>query len=198
MASTAMMAVLQYLTSRVMRSRRQLMTLRSAVRSTRSPASSRLPSLTGASSCSPAMAEVPPMRNISPERLLSRFDRDRPAVAALAFTTDSSALIAVGNDYGNERLFERQIMGLGCSGDVFIAISTSGQSPNIIPAIDAARQGRLVTIGFTGRSGGEMALRCDLCLRASSDSTPLIQQIHITAAHIICGLVEKRLFPLWI
>ena len=94
------------------------------------------------------------------------------------------------------RGFERQILGLGCSGDVFIAISTSGHLPNIRRAIDAARQRRLVTIGFTGRSGGEMALRCDLCLRAPSDSTPLIQQVHITAAHIICGLVEKRLFPL--
>jgi D-sedoheptulose 7-phosphate isomerase len=128
--------------------------------------------------------------------MLSRFDRDRAPVAAIALTTDSSVLTAIGNDYGYERLFERQILGLGCSGDVFIAISTSGRSPNIIRAIDAARQRRLVTIGFTGRSGGEMALRCDLCLRAPSDSTPLIQQIHITAAHIICGLVEKRLFPL--
>jgi D-sedoheptulose 7-phosphate isomerase len=127
--------------------------------------------------------------------MLSRFDQDRPPVAAIALTTDSSVLTAIGNDYGYERLFERQILGLGCPGDVFIAISTSGRSPNIIRAIDAARQRRLVTIGFTGRNGGEMALRCDLCLRAPSDSTPLIQQIHITAAHIICGLVEESLFP---
>ena len=127
--------------------------------------------------------------------MLSRLDRDRPPVAALALTTDSSVLTAIGNDYGYERLFERQILGLGCPGDVFIAISTSGRSPNVIRAIDAARQKRLVTIGFTGRSGGEMASRCDLCLHAPSDFTPLIQQIHITAGHIICGLVEKRLFP---
>lgn len=127
--------------------------------------------------------------------MLSRLDRDRPPVAALALTTDSSVLTAIGNDYGYERLFERQILGLGCPGDVFIAISTSGRSPNVIRAIDAARQKRLVTIGFTGRSGGEMASRCDLCLHAPSDSTPLIQQIHITVGHIICGLVEKRLFP---
>src|SRR5215469_15543829 len=77
--------------------------------------------------------------------MLSRFDRDRPPVAAIALTTDSSVLTAIGNDYGYEKLFERQILGLGCSGDVFIAISTSGRSPNIIRAIDAARQRRLVT-----------------------------------------------------
>ena len=127
--------------------------------------------------------------------MLSRFNHDRAPLSALALTTDSSVLTAIGNDYGYERLFERQILGLGCPGDVFVAISTSGRSPNILRAIDAARQKRLVAVGFTGRSGGEMASRCDLCLHAPSDSTPLIQQIHITAGHIICGLVEKRLFP---
>lgn len=127
--------------------------------------------------------------------MLSRFNHDRAPLAALALTTDSSVLTAIGNDYGYERLFERQILGLGCPGDVFVAISTSGRSPNILRAIDAARQKRLVIVGFTGRSGGEMASRCDLCLHAPSDSTPLIQQIHITAGHIICGLVEDRLFP---
>jgi D-sedoheptulose 7-phosphate isomerase len=78
---------------------------------------------------------------------------------------------------------------------VFVAISTSGRSPNILRAIDAAPQKRLVAVGFTGRSGGEMASCCDLCLHAPSDSTPLIQQIHITAGHIICGLVGGRPFP---
>jgi D-sedoheptulose 7-phosphate isomerase len=130
--------------------------------------------------------------------MLSRFNQDRAPIAALALTTDSSVLTAIGNDYGYERLFERQILGLGCPGDVFVAISTSGRSPNIIRAIDAARQKRLITIGFTGRSGGHMTSRCDLCLHAPSDSTPLIQQIHITAGHIICGLVENRLFPQWV
>jgi D-sedoheptulose 7-phosphate isomerase len=127
--------------------------------------------------------------------MLSRFNHDRAPLSALALTTDSSVLTAIGNDYGYERLFERQILGLGCPGDVFVAISTSGRSPNILRAIDAARQKRLVAVGFTGRSGGEMASRCDLCLHAPSDSTPLVQQIHITAGHIICGLVEDRLFP---
>ena len=127
--------------------------------------------------------------------MLSRLNYDRAPAAALALTTDSSVLTAIGNDYGYDRLFERQILGLGSPGDVFIAISTSGRSPNILRAIDAARKQRIVTVGFTGRTGGEMPSRCDMCLRAPSDSTPLIQQIHITAGHIICGLVEQRLFP---
>jgi D-sedoheptulose 7-phosphate isomerase len=127
--------------------------------------------------------------------MLSRLNYDRAPAAALALTTDTSVLTAIGNDYGYDRLFERQILGLGSPGDVFIAISTSGRSPNILRAIDAAREKRIVTVGLTGRTGGEMPLRCDLCLRAPSDSTPLIQQIHITAGHIICGLVEERLFP---
>jgi D-sedoheptulose 7-phosphate isomerase len=127
--------------------------------------------------------------------MLSRLYYDRAPAAAIALTTDSSVLTAIGNDYGYERLFERQILGLGCAGDVFIAISTSGRSANILRAIDAARQKKIVTVGLTGRTGGEMASRCDICLHAPSDSTPLIQQIHITAGHIICGLVEERLFP---
>jgi D-sedoheptulose 7-phosphate isomerase len=127
--------------------------------------------------------------------MLSRLNYDRAPAAALALTTDSSVLTAIGNDYGYDRLFERQILGLGCPGDVFIAISTSGRSPNILRAIDVARQQRIVTVGFTGMTGDEMPSRCDMCLRAPSDSTPLIQQIHITAGHIICGLVEERLFP---
>ena len=127
--------------------------------------------------------------------IVSRMNYDRAPAAALALTTDSSVLTAIGNDYGYDRLFERQILGLGSPGDVFIAISTSGRSPNILRAMEAARERGIFTVGFTGRSGGEMASRCDLCLRAPSDSTPLIQQIHITAGHIICGLVEERLFP---
>ena len=127
--------------------------------------------------------------------MLSRLNYDRAPSAAIALTTDSSVLTAIGNDYGYDRVFERQILGLGCPGDVLIAISTSGRSPNILRAIGAAREKRLTVVGFTGRTGGEMAALCDLCLRAPSDSTPLIQQIHVTAGHIICGLVEERLFP---
>jgi len=126
---------------------------------------------------------------------LSRLNYDRAPAAAIALTTDTSVLTAIGNDYGYDRVFERQILGLGSAGDVFIAISTSGRSPNILRAISAAHQKQLVVVGFTGKRGGDMISRCDLCLRAPSDSTPLIQQIHITAAHIVCGLVEERLFP---
>jgi D-sedoheptulose 7-phosphate isomerase len=126
---------------------------------------------------------------------LSRLNYDRAPLPAIALTTDSSVLTAIGNDYGYDRVFERQVLGLGVAGDVLIAISTSGRSPNILRAIEAARSTGLVVVGFTGSSGGEMAARCHLCLYAPADTTPLIQQLHITAGHIICGLVEERLFP---
>src|SRR5438874_1307138 len=122
--------------------------------------------------------------------ILGRFNYDRAPVAAIALTTDSSILTAIGNDYGYEHIFERQVRGLGRPGDVLIAISTSGRSPNIVHAVAAARAGGLTVIGFTGRSGGEMVEACDLCLCAPADATPLIQQIHIAAGHIVCGLVE--------
>jgi D-sedoheptulose 7-phosphate isomerase len=127
--------------------------------------------------------------------MVARLNCDREPMAALALTTDTSVLTAIGNDYGYEQVFARQIFGLGRPGDVFIAMSTSGRSANILRAIDAARERRLVVVGFTGRSGGEMRSRCDFCLHAPSDSTQLIQQLHIVAAHIICGLVEELLFP---
>jgi D-sedoheptulose 7-phosphate isomerase len=125
--------------------------------------------------------------------LLSRFEKDRAPWPAIALTTDSSVLTAIGNDYGYEQVFERQVRGLGVKGDVLIAISTSGRSPNVIRALDAAREGGLVTIGFTGADGRDMTKLCDVLLCAPSDKTPVIQQIHITAAHIVCGLVERRL-----
>jgi D-sedoheptulose 7-phosphate isomerase len=127
--------------------------------------------------------------------LVGRLNYDRAPVAAIALTTDSSVLTAVANDYGYESVFERQIRGLGRPGDVLIAISTSGRSPNILRAIAAAREQGLTVVGFTGRTGGELVPLCDLCLHAPSEATQLIQQIHITAAHIICGLIEERLFP---
>jgi D-sedoheptulose 7-phosphate isomerase len=126
---------------------------------------------------------------------LSRLNYDRAPTAAIALTTDSSVLTAIGNDYGYELVFERQVLGLGCRGDVLIAISTSGRSPNILRALAAARQKGMVAIGLTGRDGGAMREACDLCLCVPSDETPIIQQLHITAAHVICGLVEERLFP---
>ena len=127
--------------------------------------------------------------------IVSRLNYDRAPGAAIALTTDTSVLTAIANDYGYDRVFERQILGLGRAGDVLIAISTSGRSPNILRALGAAREQRLRVIGFTGRTGGKMPPLCDLCLHAPSDSTLLIQQIHITAGHIICGLVEEQLFP---
>ncbi len=126
--------------------------------------------------------------------LLSRLNFDRSPLPALALTTDSSVLTAVGNDYGYERIFERQIRGLAREGDVFLAISTSGGSPNILSALQAAREMGVTTIGFTGNRKSPMVALCDLCLRAPTGETPLIQQIHITAAHSICGIVEQDLF----
>jgi D-sedoheptulose 7-phosphate isomerase len=126
---------------------------------------------------------------------LSRLNFDRNPLPAIALTTDSSVLTAVGNDYGYERTFERQVRGLGKSGDIFIAISTSGRSPNVVAALKAAREVGLVTVGFTGTAaGGAMQALCDHYLAVPSPETPLIQQIHIVAAHAICGLVELNMF----
>jgi D-sedoheptulose 7-phosphate isomerase len=125
---------------------------------------------------------------------LSRMNFDRNPLPAIALTTDTSVLTAVGNDYGFDRAFERQVRGLGRAGDVFIAISTSGKSPNILAALTAARGQGVITIGFTGSKASPMTALCDHCLAAPSDETPLIQQIHIVAAHAICGLVERELF----
>jgi D-sedoheptulose 7-phosphate isomerase len=125
---------------------------------------------------------------------LVRFVSDRAPLPAIALTTDTSALTAIGNDYGFEHLFERQIRGLGRKGDVFLAISTSGKSPNVIAGVKAARELGLVTVGFTKASPTPMRELCDVVVGAPSDETALIQQIHITAAHAICGLVEGELF----
>jgi D-sedoheptulose 7-phosphate isomerase len=126
---------------------------------------------------------------------LSRLNFDRNPLPAIALTTDSSVLTAIGNDYGFDRTFERQVRGLGQPGDVFIAISTSGRSANVIAALKAARESGLTTIGFTGTAGAiSMQPLCQYCLAVPAAETPLIQQIHIVAAHAICGLVERDLF----
>jgi D-sedoheptulose 7-phosphate isomerase len=127
--------------------------------------------------------------------MLSRFKFDRDPLPAIALTTDTSVLTAIGNDYGFEQVFERQVRGLGRKGDVFIAISTSGRSPNVIAALQSARDIGLITVGFTG-AGGAPAMKslCDVVLAAPSEETALIQQVHITAAHAICDLVERNLF----
>lgn len=127
--------------------------------------------------------------------LVSRFQYDRPGLAAIALTTDSSIMTAIGNDYGYERLFSRQVEALGVGGDVLFALSTSGRSPNILAALRAARERGMVTVGFTGEGGGEMAALCDILLRVPSASTPRIQEGHEALGHAICALVEATLFP---
>jgi len=128
--------------------------------------------------------------------LVSRFNYDRPGLAAFSLSTDTSVLTAIGNDYGYERLFARQIEAVGNAGDVFIGISTSGRSPNILNALRTARDKGLVTVGLTGRLGGDMPGLCDHCLRTPSDLTPRIQEGHISIGHTICYLIEQQLFPL--
>ena len=127
--------------------------------------------------------------------LVSRFAYDRPGLPAFALTTDTSVLTAIGNDYGYDQLFARQIEAVGAAGDVFFGISTSGRSPNVLSALDAARAKGLVTVGMTGRAGGQMPGRCDYLLRVPSDSTPRIQEGHIAIGHAICQIIEARLFP---
>ena len=127
--------------------------------------------------------------------LVSRFNYDRPGLAAFALTTDTSVLTAIGNDYGYERLFARQVEAVGVAGDVLVAISTSGRSPNIVAALQVARAKGLVTVGLTGRGGGRMPELCDHCLRTPSDETPRIQEGHIAMGHTICWLIERAIFP---
>jgi len=123
---------------------------------------------------------------------VSRLFVDRRPLSAIALTTDSSILTAIGNDYGYEKVFERQVIGLGNPGDVLLGISTSGKSPNILLALDAARKNGIKTLGFTGAQITAMAEKCDMVLTVPSTMTSIIQQVHIVAAHIICGLVERR------
>ena len=125
---------------------------------------------------------------------VSRFNFDRPGLPALALTTDTSILTAVGNDYGYDQLFRRQIEANGVAGDVFLGISTSGNSPNILQALEGARLKGITTIGLTGQQGGSMRELCDHCLCVPSGDTPRIQEAHILIGHTICGMVELALF----
>lgn len=126
--------------------------------------------------------------------LVSRFYFDRPALSAIALTTDTSVLTAIGNDYGYEELFKRQIEGLGQSGDVFFAISTSGNSKNVLAAVESANKKGLVTVGLTGEKGFKLKDLCNYCVMAPSSETPRIQEAHISIIHIICYLIEDTLF----
>ena len=127
--------------------------------------------------------------------LVSRFAYDRPGLPAFALTTDTSVLTAIGNDYGYDRLFARQVEAVGTAGDVFFGLSTSGRSPNVLNAMDAARARRMVTVGMTGRGGGLLPQRCDHLLRVPSESTPRIQEGHIAIGHVICQIIEAQMFP---
>lgn len=126
--------------------------------------------------------------------LVSRFFFDRPALPAIALTTDTSILTAIGNDYGYENLFSRQIEGNGEEGDVFLAISTSGHSPNILNAVKTARTKKIGVIGLTGISGGVMDSCCDVCLKIPSSETPRIQESHILIGHLLCAFIENKIF----
>lgn len=126
--------------------------------------------------------------------LVSRFQFDRPGLAAFALTTDSAVLTAIGNDYGYEELFARQLNAVGTAGDVFIAISTSGRSPNILRALEEARRKDLLTVGLTGETGGDMAALCNYCIRIPSSETPKIQEGYMMLGHILCGLIECEMF----
>jgi D-sedoheptulose 7-phosphate isomerase len=125
--------------------------------------------------------------------IVGRYKHDRPAWTAIALTTDTSMLTAITNDYGFEQVFSRQIEGLGGRGDVLLALSTSGRSPNILAALRTARARGLVTIGFTGSNGEALRALCDHLFVSPSDVTAVIQQIHLTYAHGICDEIEQTM-----
>ena len=126
--------------------------------------------------------------------LVGRYGFDRDSIPSLALTTDTSNLTAIANDYGYEAVFSRQLQGMGCSGDIFIAISTSGNSKNLVNAIDVAKQKGIFSVALCGKDGGEMAKIADMAIVVPSDSTPRIQESHILIGHILCDIIEKELF----
>lgn len=125
--------------------------------------------------------------------MVGRFTLERRPLPALALTTDTSILTSIGNDYGFENIFLRQIQGLGRPGDVAVGISTSGNSPNVLRAMESAQEQGLVTIALTGRGGGALARQAQFCLRVPSENTARIQESHITIGHLICQAVDEAL-----
>ena len=125
--------------------------------------------------------------------LIIRYKADRPAISAIALTTDSSALTACGNDFGFDAIFERQVEGLGRQHDVAMGLSTSGNSPNVLRGLRQARVMGLQTVGFTGGTGGQMQTLCDALIVVPSAVTARIQEMHITIGHVLCKVLEKRL-----
>lgn len=132
-------------------------------------------------------------QHISAE-FVSRFYFDRPGLPSVALTTDTSALTAIGNDYGYENVFSRQIEALGNAGDIFIGISTSGKSKNVVNALISANKKEIYTVGLIGENGGLMEKLCKYCIKVPSSQTPRIQESHILIGHIICGMVEDKIF----
>lgn len=126
--------------------------------------------------------------------LVGKFYFDRPGLSSIALTTNCSVLTAIGNDYDMDRIFARQIKANGRKGDLFIAISTSGNSRNIIKALKACEETGIITVGLTGATGGRMEKCCEYCIKVPSDDTPRIQESHILIGHIICYLIEETLF----
>ena len=124
--------------------------------------------------------------------LVGRYKMERRALAALSLTVDTSDITAIGNDYGYDDIFRRQLEGLGKAGDVLIGLSTSGNSANVIRAFELARNMGIRTVAFTGEGGGKMKALADICLAVPSNQTNHIQEMHITIGHIVCGLVEKE------
>jgi D-sedoheptulose 7-phosphate isomerase len=127
--------------------------------------------------------------------LAGRYVRERPGLPALALTANTSDLTAIGNDYGYDRVFARLVEAHGRSGDVAVAISTSGNSSNVLEALEVARERGLVTVGLTGKGGGKLASRVDVPIVVASDRTPRIQETHIAVLHVLCELVDEALFP---
>jgi len=125
---------------------------------------------------------------------VNRFIIERPPLPAISLSTDTSIITSIGNDYDFSEIFSKQIRAIGQTGDVAWGISTSGKSPNIIKALETAKKMGLVTIGFTGRDGGDIARMVDYSLNVSSNSTPRVQEVHITVAHVICEMVDFKLF----
>ncbi len=126
--------------------------------------------------------------------LVGRYGFDRPSIPSLALTTDTSNLTAIGNDYGYDKVFSRQLEGMGQEGDLFIGISTSGNSQNIINAFESAKERGISTVALVGRDGGKMAAMADFAIVIPSNATPRIQESHILIGHILCDIIEKELF----
>jgi len=126
--------------------------------------------------------------------LSGRFLIERASLSGLALTTNSSAMTAIGNDYSFDEIFARQIQGIGNPGDMAFAISTSGNSPNVLKAVVVAKERELISIGLTGNTGGKLRSLVNHCIRVPSDQTPRIQEVHILTGHILCELIEDALY----